>query len=66
MRTRFELPREIRVAAQTCSVWCNATGAEYWLPPNVAGRLLASGKSLVELHIGSRDEIPAAVAAICG
>jgi hypothetical protein len=65
MRTRFALPgAPIRIDAAACRISCGER--EYWLPPEVAGRMLASGRPGVDLRIERREEIPDAVTAICG
>ncbi|HTL33663.1 MAG TPA: methyltransferase [Kofleriaceae bacterium] len=65
MRTRFELPTApIRVDARACSISCGPNA--YWLPPEVAGRMLADGRPVVELRLERREAIVDAVAAICG
>jgi SAM-dependent methyltransferase len=64
LRTRFVLPNDaIRVDARACRVTCGE--AEYWFPPEVAGRILAANRPAYQLRLASRAAIPEAVAAIC-
>jgi hypothetical protein len=71
-RTRAQVPdAAIAIDASGCAVTAARRGElspvapRYWLPPAVAARLIAQGRSGYALTLGSVAAIPAAAAAIC-